>query len=49
MELFSRSVVDSTKSVECQLEEVLQVAGGDNTPQQNVKFVLIGSQEAEGV
>ena len=42
VELFARSVVDSTKSVDCRLEEVLQVAGGDNTYQRAVKFVLNG-------
>ena len=39
-ELFARSVVDSTKSVHCRLEEILQVAGGDNTYRQAVEFVL---------
>ena len=40
VELLARSSVDSTKIVDCRLEEVLQVAGGDNTCQQAVEIVL---------
>ena len=42
VEMFARSVVNSTKSIDCRLEEVLQVAGGDNTYQQAAEFVLNG-------
>ena len=40
VDLFARSAADSTKSVDCWLGKVLQVAGCDNTYYWAVKFVL---------
>ena len=37
VELFAKSLVDSTKSVDCRSEPFLQAAGGDKTYQRAIK------------